>query len=136
VSVIAPPALRITGQPDNPPRKTISSCAELGNRQRQSSAQRLGCRRTVPPPRRADMDPRLLHLANGPTESGRPAGCPSADHRPVREVGPSIRAGSHAGADLTSALLRVRCAAPTQPARPTRSAFGHRDRTPTPVWPS
>jgi hypothetical protein len=86
VSVIAPPALGITRRRDSPGRTTISPWAGPADRHRRSSAQRPDWHRAVPPRRRAGRDPRLLRLAQGPAESGRPAARLPADHRPVREV--------------------------------------------------
>ena len=84
MNVIARPARRITCQRDGPWRKTTRPCPDLGDRQCQSAAQRLGCDRTVPLSPCAERNLRSLELARRASGRDRPSARLSANHRAGR----------------------------------------------------
>jgi hypothetical protein len=86
VGVIARPARRITCQRASPRRTMTEPRPDLGDEQRQSAAQRLGCDRTVPPLPRAEHDLQSVHVAHRLGASRRPGGHLSGTHRVSRAV--------------------------------------------------
>ena len=86
MGVIARPARRINFQRASPWRTMTEPRPDLGDEQRQSAAQRLGCDRTVPSLPRAEHDLQSLHVAHRLGESGRPSGHLSGTHRVSRAV--------------------------------------------------
>lgn len=135
MGVIARPALRITCQRDNPPRKATWSCPDLHDPQRRRAARRRGFPHTAPPSLSAERNLQSPHLAHRPGHSGLPVACQSADQHAVRAVTPvhpqlvrtppEIREG-------TAPAAQRPCLAT---ARLTRAASGYRARRASPVWP-
>lgn len=131
MGVIARPARRFTCQRASPRRTMTEPRPYLGDEQRQSAAQRLGCDRTVPSLPRAEHD---FNLCTGLTASVRAAVCQVLTASAGRYPRSTESWFAHSSR-FARTLLGAHAAALSQGARLTRSASEFRVWKASPVWP-